>query len=405
MNVTVVGQGYVGLPIAVKAAEAGLFVCGFDIDIEKIQRLKNGNTDSPDISRDQIIKLQAGGHLKFISRLDEAIGTKIFVIAVPTPVNSSLEPDHSYLEKACLSISKFVSPKTLIVNESTSHIGTLRDFIKPIIDSNSGQKDLMYAVAPERIDPGNLTWNVKNTPRVIAGLDVESSKHAFEFYSKFCDQITIVSKPEIAEAAKLLENTYRHINIALINELSGIFKSFNISTTEVVNAASTKPFGFTPFFPGIGVGGHCIPVDPNYLLFSAKNVGVDSKFIKLANEINQNMSKVIIERIEKFLGGTVENKKIQLVGISYKSNISDTRESPAIVLMKNLRELGSTVSWFDPLVREFEGESSSELDSDIDVGLILAPHNEIDLTIWERKSIKVLDLSPTFKNYGWTKFL
>ena len=405
MKVTVVGQGYVGLPIAVKAAEAGLFVYGFDIDIKKIQRLKNGYTDSPDISRDQLVNLQTSGHLKFTSSLDEVINTKIFVIAVPTPVNSRLEPDHSYLEKACQSISKFVSPKTLIINESTSHIGTLRDFIKPIIDSNSGEKDLMYAVAPERIDPGNLAWSIKNTPRVIAGLDVESARHAFEFYNKFCDQITIVSKPEIAEAAKLLENTYRHINIALINELSGIFSSLGISTTEVVKAASTKPFGFTPFFPGIGVGGHCIPVDPNYLQFSANNVGVNSKFIKLANEINQSMSKVVIERIERFLGDTIKNKKIQLVGISYKSNISDTRESPAIVLMKNLRELGSIVSWHDPLVREFAGESSSELDPDIDVGLILAPHNEIDLTIWERKLTKVLDLSPTFKNYGWTKFL
>jgi UDP-N-acetyl-D-glucosamine dehydrogenase len=263
----------------------------------------------------------------------------------------------------------------------------------------------MYAVAPERIDPGNTKWGMKNTPRVIAGLDGVSAQITFNFYSKFCNQIHIVSKPEVAEAAKLFENTFRQVNIALVNEMSNIADLIGFSTHETIKAASTKPFGFMPFFPSIGVGGHCIPVDPSYLAFSAESVGADAKFINLANITNSSMPKIIAERIKIILDGDLRGKKIQIAGITYKPNISDIRESPALELMKVLTEFGALVSWYDPHVEKYNDQSSTELDARIDLGLIITPHDKIDFSTWKKAGIIVLDLSANSNNYGWPKFL
>jgi UDP-N-acetyl-D-glucosamine dehydrogenase len=263
----------------------------------------------------------------------------------------------------------------------------------------------MYAVAPERIDPGNSKWDMKNTPRVIAGLDDIASQITIKFYSKFCNQIHIASKPEIAEAAKLFENTFRQVNIALVNELSNIAYSIGFSTHETIRAASTKPFGFMPFFPSIGVGGHCIPVDPSYLAFSAESVGTDAKFINLANITNSAMPKIIAERIKITLDGNLSGKKIQIAGITYKPNISDLRESPALDLINELKSLGAIVTWYDPFISKYNDQQSSELSLDIDLGLIVTPHDQINFSIWKKSGVKVLDLSANSKNYGWPKFL
>jgi UDP-N-acetyl-D-glucosamine dehydrogenase len=227
---------------------------------------------------------------------------------------------------------------------------------------------------------------------------------AFDFYSSFCKSIHIAPNVEVAEASKLFENTFRQVNIALVNEFSEICHKLGFSTQEALTAASTKPFGFMRFHPGIGVGGHCIPIDPSYLSYVADLYGADARFIKLANETNLNIHKKICARIEKFLGGNLKGKKIQIAGISYKPNVADLRESPALLLIEELERLGASVTWCDPLVIEFEGVTSVPLDSDIDLGLIVTPHDEIDFSIWKESSINVIDISSSSKEFGWPKF-
>jgi UDP-N-acetyl-D-glucosamine dehydrogenase len=309
------------------------------------------------------------------------------------------------LESACTLISSIIIDNSLVINESTSYIGTLRNLIRPTIERLSSAKNISYAAAPERIDPGNTQWGIHNTPRVISGLDDLSTQMASNFYANFSGQSHTVSKPEVAEAAKLFENTFRQVNIALVNELSNVANKMNFSTHETIEAAATKPFGFMPFLPSIGVGGHCIPVDPSYLSFSAESVGVEAKFINLANEVNSSMPIVITERIKSHLAGDINGKRIQIAGITYKPNISDLRESPALELISELKNKGAIVSWHDPFVSNYEGQSSMALTSEIDLGLIVTPHDQIDFSIWKKANIKVLDLSANSNNYGWPKFI
>ena len=405
MKITVIGQGYVGLPIAVYAADAGYEVGGFDVDENKLRDLKNGVTNSPEVASDKIKSLQSKGKLFFSSDIYDHKDSSIYVIAVPTPLDGNYQPDLKYLENACALVAKVVKSGDLIINESTSYIGTLRNLIKPIIEKSSGVLDLEYAVAPERIDPGNNNWTIKNTPRNISGLTDQAISKAFSFYSSFCESISIVSKPEVAEAAKLFENTFRHINIALVNEFSEIANKFDFSANEAIIAAATKPFGFMPFYPSIGVGGHCIPVDPSYLLFSAEQVGVKSNFINLANHINISRPKIIADRICAELDADLSGKRIQIAGITYKPNISDLRESPVLELITELKSLGAEVQWFDPYIETLNGETSHPLDPNIDLGLIIIPHSTIDFAIWKRSNTKVLDLSANSINFGWPKFL
>ena len=405
MRITVVGQGYVGLPISICAAEAGHTVFGFDIDQDKISKLKLGITDSPEVSIDKLLDLQLRNKISFSSSINDGSGSSIFIIAVPTPLNSQQKPDLSFLTSACELIAQVIGPTSLVINESTSYIGTLRDLIKPMIDKLSGLIDLNYAVAPERIDPGNKVWNIKSTPRNIAGLTTAATQQTADFYTSFCDSVNVVSSPEVAECAKLFENTFRQVNIALVNELSEVANKLNFSTHEAIMAAATKPFGFMPFYPSVGVGGHCIPVDPSYLSYSAEMAGADAKFIKLANQVNSAMPKIIKERIKDYLDGDLRGKKVQIAGISYKPDISDLRESPALDLIKELEKSGAIVSWHDPFVEEYDGKMSVLLSNDIDLGLIITPHSQIDFSIWEKADFKVLDLSANSNDYGWPKFI
>lgn len=404
-SVVVVGQGYVGLPISISAAKSGYKVFGFDINKEKIAQLQSGITNSPEVRKPDLLRLQKKGKLTFINSISKLSEKSIIVIAVPTPLDNNRNPDLSMLKQACELISSILVDNCLVINESTSFIGTLRNFIKPVIEDNSLARNVKYAVAPERIDPGNSKWGIHNTPRLISGLDDEATGLAKVFYSKFCKIVHTVSKPEVAEAAKLFENTFRHVNIALVNELSNITQAFDISTHETIQAAATKPFGFMPFYPGIGVGGHCIPVDPSYLVYSAESVGYEAKFIGLANETNLGMPNIVASRIQKYFGGNLRGKRIQIAGISYKPNISDLRESPALELMKVLTDLEAKVSWCDPYVMNYNGQSSTELNHDIDLGLIITPHDKINFSTWKNSGTKVLDLSANTQNYGWPKFL
>jgi UDP-N-acetyl-D-glucosamine dehydrogenase len=405
MNICIVGQGYVGLPISIQAASAGHKVYGFDIDSVKIEQLKVGLTTSPEVTKEQILQLRKSNKINFITELVDELSIEVFIIAVPTPLDINREPDLRMLEEACLTIAKFIQSDSLIINESTSFIGTLRNFINPLIQSNSSAKNLMYAVAPERIDPGNTTWRLDNTPRVISGLSVEAINQAVDLYSTFCSQIHIVDQPEIAEAAKLIENTFRQVNIALVNELSEVAGKFNFSLHDAIRAAATKPFGFMPFYPSIGVGGHCIPVDPAYLSYSARQVGSESKFVELANSINLDMPTKIVSRIESQLRINLTGLRIQIAGIAYKPGISDIRESPALELIKVLESKGAKVTYFDPFVTNWKHLYSEPLSSNIDLGIIITPHEQIDFSVWKKEGCKVIDLSLSLKNYGWPKFL
>jgi UDP-N-acetyl-D-glucosamine dehydrogenase len=404
MKVTVIGQGYVGQSVAFEASKVGHQVVGLDVNQQLIDDLKNSITFVPGINKNLLTKLVSQQSYKPTTDPQYIDNSDVIIIAVPTPLDKNRKPDFKFLESACNVISSYAKNSTLVVNESTSFPGTLRNFIKPLIEKNSNASHL-YSAAPERVDPGNTKWGIRNTPRVISGLSQESISLTKEFYESFCENIYTCESVEVAEAAKLFENTFRQINIALVNEFSEISHKIGFSAHEAITAAATKPFGFMPFFPSVGVGGHCIPVDPSYLSFISKEFGVEAKFINLANEVNSMRPKNIALRIVDELGGSLINKRIQIAGISYKIGVSDLRESPALQLMIELMDLGAEVSWCDPLVEKYNNQTSEPLDSDIHLGLIVTPHSEIDFNIWKKANVKVLDLSANSNNYGWPKFL
>ena len=403
-KVSVIGQGYVGQTLAVGAAEAGYIVVGFDLNSALITNLINRRSFVPGVTQEKLNQIIEKGQFLPTDNPELIKDSEIIVIAVPTPIDEARNPDLTFVIKACESINKYASSPALIISESTSYPGTLRNVIKPILEKNSNTR-FEYAVAPERVDPGNEKWNLGNTTRVISGLTDSATNKAISFYSNFCQNIYRAASPEVAEAAKLLENSFRQVNIALVNEFSNIMSSLDISANEVVEAASSKPFGFMKFLPSIGVGGHCIPVDPEYLTYFARSKGISSPLIDTANEINFKRPTQVIDSIEKYLGFKLIGKRIQIVGIAYKSGVVDIRESPAIELILKLRNIGATVNWHDPVVKMWQGEESTPLDPSVDLGLIITPHSEIDLSVWRNTKTTVLDLSATSQNLGWPRIL
>jgi UDP-N-acetyl-D-glucosamine dehydrogenase len=403
IKVSIIGQGYVGFPLAIHAAIAGNTVVGYDNDKSKISDITQGKYPISGLDTSSISLLIDNN--MYTPTYDPTLISEsdIIVLAVPTPLDNNGNPDTSLLEDASRIVAKNCKSTALIINESTSYPGTLRNLVEPIFRSKLGHK-LLFASAPERIDPGNINWNLGNTPRVIAGLTDEATIKAIDFYQTFCRVIHKASSPEIAEASKLFENTFRMVNIALVNEFADISNNLGFSAYEALTAASTKPFGFMPFYPSIGVGGHCIPIDPKYLSHSAKLAGATPKLIDLAHGINTSMPRSVALRIKTELNNDLLNKKIQLAGVAYKPNISDLRESPALELIKELRKMGSIVTWHDPIVGNFNSETSCELDPSVDLGLIVTPHEQINYSIWKNSSVRVLDLSANSRDYGWPKF-
>ena len=404
MKVSVIGQGYVGLTVALGAAQAGHEVMGLDTNPDLVISLSKGITHVPGVSSDELIDLIKLNRYKPTTNPNDMKGSSIIVIAVPTPLDQDRKPNLNFVDSAIETIAKFATSSALIVNESTSYPGTLRNYIKPRLEKKS-KINFEYASAPERVDPGNEKWKLSNTPRVISGISDESTNEAINFYSTFCSEIYRAPNCEVAEASKIFENTFRQINIALVNEFSQISEKLGFSASEAIKAAATKPFGFMPFFPSIGVGGHCIPVDPTYLSYIAAKFGTNANFIELANQTNMMMPKNVALRIEDEFGGSVEGQKIQVAGIAYKPDVEDMRESPAIQLIGELRKLGADVTWHDPLVQEYQNEKSVQLETNIDIGLIVTPHKLIDFSIWNKAKVKVLDLSANDKDFGWPKFL
>lgn len=384
MRVAIIGQGYVGLPLSRAISAAGHEVIGFDLNAQVVASLNSGTSHVEDISDNELSIALGSGKYLASSNPTDLNDVEIAIIAVPTPLNSDRMPDLSFVESASEILGKNLNKAALIINESTSFPGTLRTVIAPIVQRNSKLNHL-FAISPERVDPGNAKWGIKNTPRLFAGMTAEAGRKTAEFYSSFCDEIIEVSSPEVAESAKLFENTFRQVNIALVNELSLICNRLGISAHEVIESASSKPYGFMKFTPGIGVGGHCIPVDPTYLAFAAKSVGAEARFIEMANEVNLSMPKELIKRIKKDNGEKLNGKKIVVYGIAYKPNIADYRESPSLSLVSLLRDEGALVSWHDPLVQNWSGEQSCTLSPGMfDIGVAAIIHdamNKNDLKI------------------------
>ena len=374
MRVAIIGQGYVGLTIAVGAAAAGHKVVGFDVNSSLVTLLNSGKSHIEGISDSQLAAFIARGNYQASTDATVLDGCEVIVIAVPTPLDDSRNPDLSFVHAAADLIAKNVKNHALIVNESTSYPGTLR---KEIAARISGVEHL-YASSPERVDPGNTQWGTKNTPRLIGGLTPEAVTKAKEFYGSFCDSIIEVSSPEVAEAAKIFENTFRQVNIALVNEFAQIADALGISGREVIDAAATKPYGFMEFNPGPGVGGHCIPVDPSYLAHVANDVGVPATFIKRANEVNLAMPAYVVKRVIAGAGGSIKGKKVVVVGVSYKSNVADTRETPASAVIDLLRDQGAVVTWNDDLVGNWRGETSSPI-SGAEIAVLVTKHDGLDL--------------------------
>jgi len=382
----VVGLGYVGLPLAVESANAGLKVIGYDINSKRVHEINSGKSPIEDISDDELSKTSNN----FIASDDPSKLSNChhIVISVPTPL-TDYQPDLSYVESAAKSVGENLVSNQVIILESTTYPGTTLEVLVPSLEKysnlNAGS-DFFVGYSPERIDPGNKEWKFKNTPKVISGINEDSLEKINSFYKKIIDETVSVKGTREAEMVKLLENTYRHVNIALINELAMLCKMLEIDIWEVVNAAKTKPFGFQSFTPGPGVGGHCIPVDPEYLSFKTRQIGKPVRFVELAQEINNSMPAYVVSRVNELLNSQdkiLRNSKILVLGVAYKKDISDMRESPALDILELLLEKNVKVSFYDPFVDELnisgqiiEKELASKNFEKYDMLLVLTPHTE-----------------------------
>ena len=376
MRVSIIGQGYVGLTISAFAAKSHQVV-GFDLNASTVSQLNKGLSHIEGVASADIKQAIYLGNYLATTDGSQIKDSEIVVIAVPTPLDENRKPDLSYIDSACKTIAANLTGPALIINESTSYPGTLRNYIKPAIEKYSKEKiEHQYAISPERVDPGREDFNQKNTSRLYAGLTPEATSRTREFYSSFCDNLVEVSSPEVAEAAKLFENTFRQVNIALVNELAQISHALGIDVRETLDAAGTKPYGFMKFQPSAGVGGHCIPVDPSYLADVAEKAGVTATFIQRANEVNLEMPNYIAQRVAKDHGGSLKGKKVLVVGVAYKPNVADTRETPAELLIGALEDLGAVVTWSDPVVGNWHGKESMGLNG-AEIAVVVTKHDVV----------------------------
>lgn len=358
LRLVVAGQGYVGLPLAMRAVTVGHDVTGLEVSTDRIKRLSAGESFVEDISSAELRAALDSGRYRVTDRPEECAGFDVAVITVPTPLNEAV-PDLSFIESAAGMLAPFVTVGSLVVLESTTYPGTTESLLVPLLNAGSGLqagRDFWVGFSPERIDPGNPRWTLRTTPKVVSGIDEESLKHVNSFYCTIVDQTVPVSSPKSAELAKLLENTFRHVNIALVNELAMFAADLEIDVWEAIDAASTKPFGFMRFTPGPGVGGHCLPIDPSYLSWTVRQrLGRSFRFVELANDINDHMPDYVGSRVSHALnrqGLALSRSRVLVLGLAYKRNSSDARESPSQALIDFLVHEGADVSVTDPHVVE-----------------------------------------------------
>ena len=399
MKIGIVGLGYVGLPLAVAFAEAGHEVICLDLAPGKIKALSEGQSYVEDVADDTLATL--GDLLRPTSDYAELAACSAVIVCVPTPLSGSREPDLSYLLASATALAKVLEPGQLVVLESTSYPGTTREQLAPILERSgmAAGRDFHLAFSPERIDPGRGDYTVRSTPKLIGGITERCAERARELYAEICDQVIVLSTPEAAELAKLLENIFRSVNIALVNELSQLCDRLGIDVWEVVEAAATKPFGFMRFDPGPGMGGHCLPVDPFYLAFKAREHDFYPEFIELAGKVNQAQPAFCVELIKRALNDvakSVRGSRILILGVSYKAGIGDTRESPALKILNLLRELGAELSYHDPHVPELPELNLSSVDLGAalpatDLAAIVTAHLGIDYGVVVANAPWVID--------------
>ncbi|RGT32253.1 nucleotide sugar dehydrogenase [Bacteroides clarus] len=413
ITVGVVGLGYVGLPLAVEKAKAGFRTIGFDVQEEKVKQVNAGHNYIGDVVDAELAQLVNNGMLSATSDFSFIKEVDFVAICVPTPLDIHQEPDISYVENSAKSIAGYLTKGTVVVLESTTYPGTTEELIKPILEKGSGLecgKDFYLGFSPERVDPGNAVYKTKNTPKVVGAVGKDAQEVIAAIYGAVLgDKVHIVSSPAVAEMTKILENTYRNINIGLINELAILCNRMNIDLWEVIEAAKTKPFGFTAFYPGPGLGGHCIPLDPYYLTWKAREYGFHTSMIEASMMINDHMPEYTVERCGKILNRhrkALNGSKVLVLGVAYKQDIDDYRESPALRVIEELEKTGASVSFYDPYIPQYKqhgklhrGETAltAELLQHADLVVVTAAHTNIDYDFVQRHAQAVFDTKNVMK--------
>jgi UDP-N-acetyl-D-glucosamine dehydrogenase len=405
MSIGIVGLGYVGLPLAVAFAEVGESVIGVDIDAGKVAALRAGRSHIEDIPSERVAAVVE--RCDFTTRTAALADAEAILVCVPTPLTPNREPDLGPLLSAARALAGVVRRDQLIVLESTTFPGTTREHLVPLLEESGLEagRDFQLAFSPERVDPGRTDYTLRNTPKIVGGLTPACTQRALEVYGRVCDALVPVSTPEVAELAKLLENIFRSVNIALVNELAILADRMEIDIWEVVDAAATKPFGFMPFEPGPGMGGHCLPVDPFYLTWKAREYDLSTEFIELAGKVNKQMPAFCLEKIERSLNDAakpVRGSRILILGVSYKAGVGDLRESPALRIIDLLRRRGGDVAYHDPHVPELTqfGLASVDPSWPCDLAVIVTAHPEVDHERIAAEAPRTLDLRGVTRRLG-----
>jgi len=394
-NIGVIGLGYVGLPLAVEFARQGFNVYGFDVDESKISQINAGKSYIPDVSEKELAAVVASGHLRATTKMGELAKMDVIDICVPTPLRKTKDPDLSYVVKAVEGVAASLKRGQLVILESTTYPGTTDEVVQPMLEAQGlkADEDFFLAFSPERVDPGNAKFNTRNIPKVVGGLGAASTEAAAALYGTTVDTVVQVSSTRVAEMVKLLENTFRAVNIGMVNELALMCHRMDIDVWEVIDAAKTKPFGFMPFYPGPGLGGHCIPIDPHYLSWKARQHGFECRFIELAGAINSSMPDYVVERVAEALNTIrkpINGSRVHVVGVAYKKDVNDMRESPALDVIELLAKRGAVISYSDPWVPELRTEGRHL--TSVDLGSAVAGRPDCVVICTDHSSFKYDDV-------------
>ncbi len=414
LTVGVVGLGYVGLPLAVEKAKAGFHTIGFDVQEEKVRLVNEGHNYIGDVVDSDLKQLVDSGMLRATTDFSFVRDVDFIAICVPTPLDQHQQPDISYVKSSTEAIAQYLTRETMVVLESTTYPGTTEELVKPILEQGSGLKcgeDFYLGFSPERVDPGNLIYKTKNTPKVVGGIGKDATEVIAAMYRAVLDgDVAEVSSPAIAEMEKILENTYRNINIGLINELAILCDRMNISIWEVIDAAKTKPYGFQAFYPGPGLGGHCIPLDPYYLSWKAREYGFHTSMIESSMMINDKMPEYCVDRAARILNGfekSLKGSRVLVVGVAYKQDIDDYRESPALEVIEILKQSGTEVEYYDPWIPQYRyhgkvtkgmTEITPEQIEQYDLLMITAAHSNVDYEMLQQHARAIFDTKNVMKS-------
>lgn len=414
MVVGVIGLGYVGLPLAVEKAKAGFKTIGFDVQEEKVKMVNEGHNYIGDVVDSELAELVEKGMLRATSDFSFVADTDFVAICVPTPLDTHQQPDISYVKASTEAVSKYLKKNMIVVLESTTYPGTTEELIKPILEEGSGLKcgeDFYLGFSPERVDPGNLIYHTQNTPKVVGGIGEDATEVIAAMYGSVIDgDIFKASSPAVAEMEKILENTYRNVNIGLVNELAILCNKMNINIWEVIEAAKTKPYGFQAFYPGPGLGGHCIPLDPYYLSWKAREYGFHTSMIESSMMVNDRMPEYVVERAGKILNKfkkALNGAKVLILGVAYKQDIDDYRESPAIKVIEEFEKVDSEIDYYDPYISTYKHEGKTkdgiaqitpEIIAAYDIVVVTTAHTKVDYDMVQKNAKVIFDTKNVMKN-------